>query len=133
MSEIRAVHGRDVVVYIDGGRLLQANSAELKQIVTIHKVRSCFCGEDKAHIREKCEYKLILTGLRFLRPFENCNFGDLDDFEAVVEIDGTFYRLCHCMWDDYKFTVDKEAMREHISITALTLKTEKSEEKNEGN
>ncbi len=131
MREVRTVCGRDAVIFIDGKKLLQAQSAELRQTAEIHKVRTCFCSEDKAHIRGKNEYKLHLVGLRFLKPFENCSFGDLDDFEVTLELDGTVYRLSGCMWDDYAFTVNKEQMREHISITALTMKTEEKEETEE--
>lgn len=121
MSEIRTVCGRDAVIYIDGKKLLQAQSAELRQIADIHRVRECFCSDDKAHIRKRSEYKLNLVGLRFLRPFENCNFADLDGFESVLELDNTVYKLGGCMWDDYTFAVNRENMKEHISITALTL------------
>ncbi len=129
MNEIRAVSARDVCVSINGKKLLQAESVQLKQTVGIHSIRSCFCSDDKAHIKYRPQYKLNLTGLTFLRPFENCNYSDLDDFSVTVEIDGVLYHLLHCMWDDYQFTVHQQAMKEHISIIALRMEKEiKSDE-----
>ena len=123
------VSGRDVCISINGRRLLQAESAILHRISDIHRVRTCFYSGDVAHIEGRREYKLNLVGVRFRQPFENCNYYDLDYFSAEVEIDGMKIILEGCLWDDFKAVADRESFREHISITALKMRTE---EVNEG-
>ena len=87
MDDFRTLCGRDVSITINGRRLLQAESAELRKKTELHRVRSCFCSNDLALIEGKREYKLNLVGIRFEAPFENCNFFDLDQFTVkVVEI-----------------------------------------------
>ena len=124
VSRVMTVSGRDVSVEIDGKKLLQAESAELRQSVALHRIRTCFCSDDKAYMKGRKDYKLHLVGVRFLQPFENCNFADIDDFEVTVTLDGFVYRLKHCCWDDYAFVINKERMREHISVVALAMETE---------
>ena len=123
------VCGRDVDITIDGKRLLQAEKAELKNISELHRVRSCFCGDDMGYAVRRREYKLSLTGVRFRKPFENCNFYDLDNFTVELLLDGENIILEGCMWDDYMWTADKAQFREHISISALRMR---KEEQNEG-
>lgn len=124
MEKIRSICGRDVHISINGNPLFQAESAEVRQVSEIHKVRSCFFSNDIAHIRGKSEYKAILINLRFLKPFENCNFHDLDNFTAILEFDSLKITLSGCMWNDFAFTADKEKFREHISFTAFDMNVE---------
>lgn len=128
MEEKDIVCGRDVDIIIDGKRLLQAERAELRRTAELHRVRSCFCSEDRAHIECGRGYKLNLTGVRFRRPFENCNFYDLDNFTVRVELDGEAVVLEGCVWDDHLWTADKNQMREHISIVALRAEREVPDE-----
>ncbi len=124
MNRIRALCGRDVIISINGKRLLQAESAELRNISELHRIRSCFCSDDIAHTAGRREYKLNLVGIRFRQPFENCNFYDLDNFTVTIELDGLRITLEGCMWDDFKAVAKSESFREHISITALRMRTE---------
>ena len=124
MNRIRALCGRDVVISINGRKLLQAESAELRNISEMHRIRSCFCSDDVAYVAGKSEYKLNLVGLKFRQPFENCNFYDLDDFTVTIELDGTNITLEGCVWDDFKAVAKPESFREHISIIALRMRTE---------
>ena len=127
MADIRSLCGRDVCIRINGKKLLQAESAELIRASRLHRIRSCFCNDDAALIEGKREYKLHLTGIRFEAPFENCNFYDLDNFTVQVEFGDVSVRLEGCLWDDFKAVADKERFREHISISALRMKTEGNE------
>ncbi len=129
MEEARTLCGRDVRIDINGRPLLQAQTAELHQKVTLHPIRCCFHSEDMAHIVERRHYQLHLTGIRMLHPFENCNFYDLDHFTVRVCFAETAFRLDNCRWDDFLAVVHPEQFREHISITALRLT---KEEENEG-
>ena len=124
MNENRVLCGRDVRIIIDGRPLLQAEQAELRITRELHRVRSCFYNEDMARIEGRREYKLHLTGIRFCRPFENCNFYDMDHFTVGLHIDGSAIILEDCWWDDFRTAADKERFREHITIAALRMKTE---------
>lgn len=128
MEERTVLCGRDVCIYINGQRLLQAESAELRKRSDLHRVRACFCSGDVAHVEGRREYKLNLVGVRFCRPFENCNFYDLDNFTVELELDGLRMILEGCMFDDFRAAADKELFREHISITALNMTTEAENE-----
>lgn len=132
MEENTALSGRDVSILINGRPLLQAESVLLRSSTLLHSVRSCFNSSDIAHIKGKREYKLNLTGIRFRRPFENCNFCDLDNFTVEVVLEGLHLTLRNCLWDDFQAAADKNRFREHISITALTLEKEEADERNEG-
>ncbi len=122
MEEMTALCGRDVVIYINGKKLLQAESAQLRRSTTLHRVRTCFYSGDVAHLAGRREYKLNLIGVRFRQPFENCNFYDLDQFVTELSIDGECVRLEGCMWDDFNAVANKESFREHISIVATDMK-----------
>ena len=124
LAERELVCGRDVLIVIDGRRLLQAEKAELRRISELHRVRSCFCSEDVAHIEGRPEYKLNLTGVRFRQPFTNYNFYDLDNFTVSFQLDGEAFLLHGCMWDDFRWVTDKAEFREHISIAALKMRRE---------
>lgn len=124
MEERTALCARDVCIFINGHRLLQAESAELRKRSELHRVRACFCSGDVAHLEGRREYKLTLVGVRFLRPFENCNYYDLDNFTVVLELDRLRITLEGCMFDDFRAAAEKELFREHISITALNMTTE---------
>ena len=124
MEDNTALSGRDVSIFINGRPLLQAESVLLKSSTQIHCVRSCFCSNDVAHIKGKREHKLNLVGIRFRRPFENCNFCDLDNFTVELVLEGQHITLRNCLWDDFQAAADKERFREHISITALNMTTE---------
>ena len=69
MNRIRALCGRDVVISINGRKLLQAESAELRNISEMHRIRSCFCSDDVAYVagkRESCEQNCPKTPKIFL-------------------------------------------------------------------
>ena len=116
--------GRDIIVSIDEKKLLQAESVSIRKKADIHRVRSCFHSEDIAHIRNGTVYRVTLEGIRFMRPFQNCNFADLDNFTMSMEADGRKIILSGCLWDDFSAAADKSAFREHISAVALNIKTE---------
>lgn len=97
---------------------------EIRKKSEIHNVRSCFVGEDIAHIRKRCVYKAVMTGICFKKPFENCCFADLDNFTMTVKIDKKRYILGNCMWDDFYAAADREKFREHISVIAMNMRTE---------
>ncbi len=124
MEERRALCGRDVKIFLDGRPLLQAETAGLRKTAQLHAIRSCFCGEDVAHLEGRREYKLNLTGVRFLAPFENCNFYDMDHFTVRVVMGDVAVVLENCVFDDFEAAADKERFREHISMTALRMRTE---------
>lgn len=124
MEEIKSICGRDVRIYINGKQLLQAAAAEVRQISQIHKIRSCFCNHDQAHLKGKNEYKAVFINMKFQQPFENCNFHDLDNFHTVLEFDNTRITLSNCLWNDFALTADKETFREHITLTALNMEVE---------
>ncbi len=128
MEEKELVCGRDVVIFIDGKKLLQAEKAELRRRSELHRVRCCFSSEDAAHIESRAEYKLNLTGVRFRQPFENCNFFDLDNFAVSVQLGKEAIRLEGCEWDDYRWMTDRAQFREHISIAALRMRREMQNE-----
>ncbi len=130
MTTRETLCGRDVCIAINGRQLLQAESAQLWQSAEVHRVRTCFFNGDVAHLEGKTEYKLNLVGVRFRRPFENCNFYDLDQFSVELVMDGLKMTLGGCRWDDFRAVADPDKFREHISIVALTMNTE---EQNEGN
>lgn len=115
---------RDVVITIDNKKLLQATKAEIRKKSGIHKIRSCFVSEDIAHVRENISYQVILEGIRFKKPFQNCNFADLDNFTVSLETDGKKITLSGCLWDDFLAAADKKAFTEHISATAIRMTTE---------
>ncbi len=119
--------GRDAVIYIDGKRLMQADKAEIRRSSQLHAVRTVFCSDDNAHVRIRKTYKATLEGLRFLKPFENLSFADLDNFTMTMEIDGKTIRLSGCMWDDFLAAADKKLFRERISILAMNMETEEEE------
>ena len=123
LTENRALCGRDAAVYIDGRRLMQAEKAVLRVKGSIHRVRSCFCFEDAAHVTKSRVYRLELTEVRFLQPFENCNFYDLDNFTVTLVLDGKRVVLTGCVWDDFEWLADSSRFRERVSITALGMKT----------
>lgn len=127
MDDNRTLCGRDVFISINGRRLLQAESAELRKTSELHRIRSCFCNDNTALIEGKREYKLCLTGIRFEAPFENCNFYDLDHFTVRISFGDVLIRLEGCLWDDFRAVADKEKFREHISISALRMITEEQE------
>ena len=127
MNEL--ICGRDVAVFIDRQQVLQAESAVLKVTVQHHKVRSCFCCEDIAAVEKSRSIKLHLTGIRLKRPYENCNFFDLDHFTVRGFIDGICYVLEGCFWDDFHALADKEKFREHISISALRIRKEEDDDR----
>ncbi len=116
--------GRDITITIDGKKLLQVDKAEIRKVSEIHRVRSCFVSEDIAHIRKNIAYKIILEGIRFRKPFENCNFADLDYFTLSMEADGRKITFSGCMWDDFYAAANKRNFSEHISATALRMTAE---------
>ncbi len=124
MNGKTALCGRDAVIYIDGKRLMQAEKAELRIIRELHRVRSCFQGENAALASGRKEYKLNLTGVRFSAPFENCNYYDTDNFTAELVLDDERIVLEGCRWDELSALAEKEKLREHISILALRLRKE---------
>jgi len=124
LEKLVSISGRDVCVYINDRQLLQAESAQVKEISQIHRVRTCFYDSDIAHIRTKPEYKLILSNMQFHQPFENFNFHDLDDFTVVLTFGNTRITLSRCFWNDFHLTADKEKFREFITLTALDMEVE---------
>ncbi len=124
--EDEVICGRDVTILIDGKKLLQAESVEIRKKSDIHAVRSCFVSDDVALLRTRSSYKATLKGLRFKKPFENCSFADLDNFTLELETDGKKIILIGCMWDDFFAAADKKLFREQISISALRMKTEET-------
>lgn len=124
MDRVKVLCGKDVIISINGRRLLQAESAELRNVSEMHRIRTCFCSDDAAHVYGRREYKLNLVGVRFRQPFENCNFYDLDNFTVTIELDGLIITLDGCVWDDFRAVAKPESFREHISITALRMRTE---------
>ena len=120
----KCICARDVKLFIDGKRLLQASRLEIRKQSAVKSVRSCFCSVDIALIRSKTSYKAILEGVRFLAPFENCNFADLDNFTLCADIDGKRIRLSGGIWEDYLAAADKNSFKEHISARALNFETE---------
>lgn len=127
MREFEILCGRDVCVSINGNPLFQAESVEVRTLSDIHCVRSCFKNQDIALIRGKKEYKATLTALKFKKPFENCNFYDLDNFTVAFETDGTKIVLKGCVWSDFLSAANRESFREKLSITALDMKVEETE------
>ncbi len=97
---------------------------EIRKKSEIHNIRSCFFGDDIAHIRRRCSYKATMTGLEFKKPFECCCFADLDNFTMTVEIDRKRYTLKNCIWDDFYAAADREKFREHISVIAMDMESE---------
>lgn len=127
MREIQAISGRDVKISIDGKQILQAESAEIRVVSDIHKVRTCFCNDDNTHIRGKKEYKAVFTGLKFKKPFENFNFYDLDNFTTVIAYENVKITLKGCIWSDLLISANKAGFRERIGITALRMNLEETE------
>ena len=125
-KEDEVICGRDVTVMIDGKKLLQVESVEVRKKSDLHAIRSCFVSDDIALIRTRSSYKATLKGLRFKKPFENCSFADLDHFTMEIEADGKKIILSGCMWDDFYAAADKKLFREQISVTALKMKTEET-------
>ncbi len=121
LQELTAVCGRDVRICINGSPFLQAEKAEIRQSVRLHPIRSCFCNEDMAVVKTASGYKAVLTNLCFLRPFENCNFHDLDNFTVTLQWDDQQISLLHCFWNEFALTADKERFRESITLTALQM------------
>ena len=119
--------GRDVIITIDGRGFFQAEKIEIRRCGRIRQIRSCFRNDPAALVRDRTDYKLNLSGLRFRRPYENVFLGDWDNFELGVEIDGRRMIFSGCMWDDYTAAADKEKFREHISVIALRMETEEAE------
>ena len=124
MKELKTICGRDVRIFINGRQLLQAENAEVREFMHIHKIRTCFSNSDFAHIKGRSEYKAIFSNLIFIRPFENCNFHDLENFTVGIEFDDTKITLSNCLWNDFALTADKEKFREHITLTALDMEVE---------
>lgn len=124
MQEINIINGRDINILIDGKILFQAESVEIRNTADIHKVRSCFKGDDIVHIKNKNEYKITLINLKFKKPFENCNFYDLDNFTVTVRYDDTRINFENCIWSDFLITTDKNKFRERVYITALKMNME---------
>ncbi len=118
-----SVCGRDVTVTIDGKKLLQVRKAEVRKTAQLHRIRTCFSSEDVAVVRKNCRYKVFLEGIRFKKPFHNCNFADLDGFTLSFEADGSTILLSGCIWDDFLAAADQEQFSEHISATALNMTT----------
>lgn len=129
MEERMVLSGRDVDIAINGQPLLQAEKAELQKRSELHRIRACFRSENAGLVEGKREYKLNLVGVRFCRPFENCNFYDLDHFTVVLRLDGLKITLEGCLFDDFRAVADQNSFREHISMTALRMTTE---DENEG-
>ena len=123
MREFKTVSARDVDIIINGRKLFSVEYAELCEKTVIHRVRSVFTREDKAHVKKSREYKLNLRGLVPLYPNRSHNFSDLDNFTVSFCVDNMEYTLLGCMWDDYRFVSDREKFEEHISIAALGLRT----------
>ena len=124
MEERTVLSGRDVDIFINGQPLLQAERAQLHKRTELHRVRACFMSENAGLVEGKREYKLNLVGVRFCRPFENCNFYDLYHFTVEVRLDRLRITLEDCLFDDFQAVADQNSFREHISITALRLTTE---------
>ncbi len=124
VKDVRVVSGNDVAIYIDGKKLIQAAEVQLKCTTELYPVRACFQSDDQAILKKKRTYKLNLMGVRFLRPFECCNFYDLDNFEVKLKIDGVSYTLKHCVWSDYRFGTEQKKFREFVSIVALNMTEE---------
>ncbi len=120
--------GRDVAVRIDGKQVFQVKRAEVKKSSEIHRIRSVFNSEDVGLVRTKVRYKVHLEGIRFRRPFTNFNFADLDNFTLSFEADGKRIVFRGCMWEDYLAAADSKSFSEHITVSALTMKTEDTEE-----
>ncbi len=122
------ISGRNVAVRIDGKDVFNVQSIEIRKKSVIHKIRSVFRNDDAALLRVNSSYKASMTGIRFLRPFENCNFCDLDNFTLETEIDGRRFILEGCLWDDYSAAADKNSFSEHISVAAAEMRTEDDNE-----
>ena len=129
IEEKRIISGRDVAVSIDGKRVFCAEKIEIRKKAVIHRIRSVFRNDDIGRLRVNSSYKADLTGIRFVRPFENLNFSDLDNFTLETGIDGTRIILEGCLWDDYYAAADKKSFSEHISVAAAEMRTE---DENEG-
>ena len=112
----KCICARDVVIVINGNRVMQAKKLEIRRFSEVKEVRQCFFSEPAALIRKNVSYKVMLEGIRFLRPFRNCNFADLDNF--------TFYG---CMWEDFLAAADEKSFSEHITARAVRMETEESE------
>ena len=127
MKEIETINGRDVCISIDGKQVFQAEKVEINTLCDIHSVRSCVCNDDIAHIKGRKIYKASMTALKFKKPFENCNFYDLDNFTVTMEIDGAKITLTGCVWNEIFSSADKERFREKVSLTALRMNVEETE------
>ena len=84
MEELKTLCGRDVKIFINGRQLLQAENAEVREIVHIHKIRSCFLNSDFAHLKGKPEYKAIFFIFYFINPFDNFNFHYIENFTFYI-------------------------------------------------
>ena len=124
MTDDQRIYAKDVSISIDGNKLFQAESAEIRKKAVLHSIRTCFSDKDVAHIRKSVVYKANLRCIVFKRPFSNCGFSDLDNFTMVLTTDRERITLSGCMWDDFYYTADREKFSEFISVTALDMKTE---------
>ena len=123
----KCICGRDIDIRIDGKKLLQVRKAQIKKISEIHRIRSLFSSEDIGQVRTKVRYKITLEGIRFMRPFQNCNFADLDNFTLAFETDGKRIICSGCMWEDFSAAADSRNFSEHITVSALHMNTEEAE------
>ena len=131
MSSEKCLCGRDVIIRIDGKQLLQVRKAQIRKLSELHSIRSFFNSEDIGQIRTKIRYKVNLEGVKFLRPFQNCNFADLDNFTLSFEADGRLIILSGCTWEDFIAAADSKSFSEHITVSALHMTTE--DDNNDGN
>ncbi len=118
---------RDADIIIDGKKVFQAQKLEIKKSSGLRPVRSCFQTETAAYVRTQPVYRATLTGIRFKKPFENCNFADLDNFTLSARADGRAVTLYGCMWEDFLAAADKSSFSERISARAVRMETEDQE------
>ena len=116
-----------MVIVINGNRVMQAKKLEIRRFSEVKEVRQCFFSEPAALIRKNVSYKVTLEGIRFLRPFRNCNFADLDNFTLYTSADGRRISLYGCMWEDFLAAADEKSFSEHITARAVRMETEESE------
>lgn len=124
MQEIQTISGRDVRIFIDDRELFTAEKAEIRKLSEFHSVRSCFCSDDTAMIRQKSRFKANFQSLRLKNDNLNINFFDLDNFNMKLLFDGNMIKLSHCMWQDFAAVAELRKFCEYISVSALDMSME---------
>ena len=106
---------------------MQAKKLEIRRLSEVKEVRTCFSARPSALCRKNISYKVMLEGIRFLKPFANCNFADLDNFTLEASVDGRKISLFGCMWEDFLAAADEKSFCEHISARAVRMITEETD------